>query len=165
MIFIQLSILKLTPTFNPVSHTWRFRRKKFNACVRCSGSKGQRKVVIRSHEINYTGRPHQHGLGYKIKEYHINTHKVDDCLPIEGISKNPSTSALAWFTKETLLLGETEETNELHFEDALLEMWLGQEFLDHASFKKALKRFAMYNNFNTKSLKSKGVVITTKCVE
>lgn len=41
-------------------------------------------------------------------------------------------------------------------------MWIGLEFSDRDSFKKVLKKLAMYNNFNFKPLKSRAITVNAK---
>lgn len=61
------------------------------------------------------------------------------------------------------LLPDPDETDDEHVESSSCDMWKGRRFPDRESFRTMLKKFAMYNNFALKHLKTCRTDVTAKC--
>ena len=49
------------------------------------------------------------------------------------------------------------------YKNSAREMWIGQKFSDRDTFIKTLAKFAVYNNFSLKHLKTNHTNVTTRC--
>lgn len=64
---------------------------------------------------------------------------------------------------EDTFLPDQGQTSDDHSEGSPCEMWKGRRFCDRESFRNTMKKFAMYNNFSLKHLKTSRMEVSARC--
>eukprot|EP00268_Persea_americana_P040560 TRINITY_DN40300_c0_g1_i6.p1 TRINITY_DN40300_c0_g1~~TRINITY_DN40300_c0_g1_i6.p1 ORF type:complete len:742 (-),score=94.17 TRINITY_DN40300_c0_g1_i6:207-2432(-) len=61
------------------------------------------------------------------------------------------------------LIPDPDQIGDEHVESSLRDMWKGRRFPDRESFRTTLKKFAIYNNFALKPIKTSRMEVTARC--